>query len=30
MEADLALPTRVTDNAIRGAFQRWRTQIKVK
>ena len=30
MEADLALPTRVTDNAIRGAFQRRRTQIKVK
>jgi hypothetical protein len=30
MEADLALPTRVTDNAIRGAFWRRRTQIKVK
>ena len=30
METDLALPTRVTDNAIRGAFQRRRTQIKVK
>jgi hypothetical protein len=29
MEADLAMPTRVTDNAIRGAFQRLRTQIKM-
>src|SRR5271155_4586354 len=30
MEADLPKPTRVTDDAIRGAFQRRRTQTKVK
>jgi hypothetical protein len=30
MEADLPKPTRVTDDAIRVAFQRWHTQTKVK
>jgi len=30
MEADLLKPTRITDDAIRGAFQRWRTRNKVK
>jgi hypothetical protein len=30
IEADLPEPTRITDAAIRGAFQRWRTQTKVK
>jgi hypothetical protein len=30
MEADLPKPTRVTDDAIRGAFQRRRTQTKTK
>jgi hypothetical protein len=30
METDLPKPSRVTDDAIRGAFQRWRTQTKVK
>jgi hypothetical protein len=30
MEANLPEPTRVTDDAIRAAFQRWRAQTKVK
>jgi hypothetical protein len=30
MEADLPKPTRVTDDAIRAAFQRRRTQTKMK